>query len=534
MKKLSVCSALIGCLLLAGELQAQTIAGRVTAGPYTVRNSSAFETPKKFAIRDPLTFSDGVLQISMRDMEFNFQWFSNDLKKVKENTIDVSSKFSKTSGIWGFIKLKTKVYCLAREVFHETENEGLAALELDPQALDVKGNAKSLYRSSGKVQMGIHSVSVSDDKSKFMCRYPLVNRERNDKLNKEVVGIEVFDENLTSLWGGEIEMPYTEARMENLGYTLTNDGKVCLLAKVYEGEDRRDGAKDKTKPNYHFEVLIYQKGSKNAKIIEIKLDTYFNREAYIYQDKAGNIAIAGFYGHGAGAGVDGAYLLTLDVEKATVSKLSGGFYEIPEEFIKSFMSKRQLKKAAKKEEKDDDFDLELANLVVRDIYNTPDGSTKIVSEIYYMVEHTTTDSKGNTHTHYSYVYKDIVIMNIKGGKLDWIKKIPKYTETGNNTDLLSINTMVTGNELHIFWKDKPENSNVPEGEKLAKFGGGNGMLRACTVSAGGELKKYDVVDLEQYDMRFSVRLFTDNGNNTLINTERSRKQNVIFAIDVKP
>lgn len=554
MKKNSLSIALLGFSLCLStiNLDAQTTADKLTVGPYTLRNSDPFETPKGHTIKDPMTFPDGVLQISAQDLEsFHLQWFSNDLKLMKENTVAIRNKFNKDVRFWGFLKLKTKVYAFTREVFHDKEAEGLTVLEIDPKALDIKGNSKNLFTSSGKVRMenvvmtsyglGLSSdaglaydVYVSDDRSKFMCSYALASRERNDKLNKDIIGIQVYDENLVNLWGAELEMPYTEAKMDNLGYTLTNDGKVCLLAKVYEGESKRDGARNKEKPNYHFEVLIYQKGSKTPKIIEIKLDNYFNRESYIYQDKAGNIAVAGFYGQKAGSSVDGAYLLTLDIEKAIISKVNGGFYEIPLDFIKSFLSERQKRKVEKKEEKDDDFDLELRDLVIRSIYSTPDGSTKIVAEIFKVIEHTTTHN-GQTTTRYTYAYNDVVIMNVKGGKLDWIKKIRKNTETGSSAlELLSINSMVTGNDLHIFWKDKPENSNVPEGEKLAKFGGKDGMLRACKISANGQMENFDIVDLEKYEMRFSIRRFSDNRNNTLINTERSRKVNLMFALDVKP
>src|SRR6218665_1866187 len=150
MKKISVYSTFLCCLLLTGSLFAQKLEGSVTTGPYTVRNSGAFETPKKFVIRDPLTFPDGVLQISARKLQFNFQWFSNDLKKVKENTVDAGTKFNESVNLWGFVKLKTKVYCFGREVFRETENEGITALEIDPQSLDIKGSAQNLYKSSWK------------------------------------------------------------------------------------------------------------------------------------------------------------------------------------------------------------------------------------------------------------------------------------------------------------------------------------------------------------------------------------------------
>ncbi len=551
MKTKQIFTFLVCSFIFAGGIRAQAVAGKVTAGPYTFRNSSPFETPKGYAIKKPLVFADGILQVSVKGTDgYHFQWFSNDMKMLKDNTIDLNGRFGPKTTFSQFLQLKTKVYAIGREVFKERETEGMCAFEIDPKGLDVKGDVKHLFESSGKVRtmsfgfygagmmMNVdgtsgYDLNISEDKSKFMYTFSLAPKEKRDKLNKDVVGMYVFDENLTKVWGDEVEMPYTEAKMDNLGYTVTNDGKVCLLAKVYEGDDKKDGAKDKTKPNYHFEVIIYQKGAKSPKIAEIKLDNYFNREASIYQDKTGNIVVAGFYGqNGKTQGIDGTYMLTLDIEKGSVSKVNGGFYEIPSDFIKTFMSERQKKKAEKKEEKDDGFDLELRNLVIRDIYSLSDGSTKIVSEIYWVEAHTTRNSNGTTSTYYTYNYNDVVIMSIKGGKMEWIKKIAKITES-TAPGMLSISTVVIGTDLHIFWKDKPENSNVPEGERPDKFGGRDGMLRACKVSVNGDMKKYDITDLKEYEIRCSIREFQNNGNNTLSNTERSKKKNVMFALDVK-
>jgi hypothetical protein len=93
---------------------------------------------------------------------------------------------------------------------------------------------------------------MSHDETKFLYTYSLVPKEKKDKINKEVVGMQVFDENLVKQWGDDYQMPYTEAKMDNLGFILSDDLKVYLLAKVYDGDSPKEGKKDKTKPNYHF------------------------------------------------------------------------------------------------------------------------------------------------------------------------------------------------------------------------------------------------------------------------------------------
>lgn len=197
----------------------------------------------------------------------------------------------------------------------------MSALEFFPDKLDFANKSKNLFLAGNKVAFGMngfYGFDVSNDETKFMCNYSLAPKERNDKLNKEIIGMQVFDENLNKIWGEEFIMPYSEAMMDNLSYTISDDGKVYLLAKVFENDNRKEVGKDKRSPSYHFEVLVYQKDSKTPKIIGIKIDTNFPREAYIYEDNNHSIIVAGFYAKKANehaSPIDGAYLVRLDVEK---------------------------------------------------------------------------------------------------------------------------------------------------------------------------------------------------------------------------
>ncbi|MCW3072401.1 MAG: hypothetical protein JWO44_2291 [Bacteroidetes bacterium] len=561
MKNKLLLTAILGFSFCAVNVNAQRTAGKKTAGPYTIRNSEIFESPKGHLVMDPLDYGkDGIVQINCDGLEsINLQKFSADLKFQKENTIEIKDKFNERVNLWGILKLKNKAYLMAREVFRETETEGLTALELAPLELNVVGSAKNLFQSSGKVRMatmafgyypgilppeGLQSpydFYISNDNTKFLTTYYLTSKERNDKLNKDVVGMQVFDENLVKQWGQEFEMPYTEAKMDNLGYTLGNDGKVYLLAKVYEGESKKDGAKDKTKANYHFEVMVFQKGVKTPKSVEIRLENgFFNKDAYIYQDSKNNIVIAGFYGKptnakgGESIPVQGSYMVTLDVEKSTISKVNGGYYEIPSDLIKAFSSDREKRKMEKKEEKDDNNDIGIDYLRIRDIYEMPNGSTKIVSEQYIVVVTVTYTSNGPRTTYKTFA-DDIFVISIDAqGKQEWVRKIPKAQFNGDPFGKgLSINSIAVGDDIHVFYKDKPENSNLSVNEAPKRFGGINGMLRAVTVNAKGEVKGYDLVDVAPYDMHFNIRNFVYGGNKNLISTERRKRENMLFSIDVK-
>lgn len=536
-----------------------TTMAQVTSGPYTVRNSVEFESPKKHVVSDPIAYGDlGIIQVNINQPEsFSFQLFNNDLEYQKENTVKTEGKLNDRVQYERIMKFKNKTYVFFRDVFREEKKEGISALEFSPKDLDFVGNSVNLFKSSDKVRVyggdvynpaygsnagktsayGYNFI-LSEDETKFLYTYSLVPKERKDELSKDIIGMYIFDENLKQVWGEEHQMPYSEAKMDNLGYTLANDGKVYLLAKVYEGVNPKDGkSKDKKEPNYHFEILVYDKGVKTPKTIEIKLDNNFPKSAYIYEDASKNIVIAGFYGRAANKPVDGAFVVKLDVASGTVSKVNGGYYEIPSDIIKSFTSEREKRKMEKKEEKDEDNDIGIEHLQIKDIFAMPDGSTKIVSEQYWVkVTYYYDSSCKCMRTRYDTYADDIFVLSIdKGGKLEWVKKIPKSQHAGNAAALgLSINTYTTGNDVHVFYIDNIKNMNLPENMAPKRHEDRRGgFLTGVTINPKGDVKKHSLGEIETYETNFYIREFVDGKHSNLISTERRKKKNILFSIDIK-
>ena len=551
--KLRSILTIIGVLSFIGmSMQAQN----KTAGPYTVRNSEKFEVPKKHKTMDPIPYGKlGIIQVNSRDLEsFNFQLFDNNLKKIKENNSVVGNKLHDDVSMPNFVKLKNKSYLFVREVFRDTKTEGITAMEFDPNSLDFVGTGRNLFKSSDKVRMttftmgwgGGSTVSpsgfdaydfvTSDDKTKFFFSYALVPKDKHDKERKGVIGMYVSDENLKKLWSGEFEMPYTEKKMDILAYTLGNDGKVFLLAKVYEGDNAKEG-RDKVVPNFHYEILIYDKGNPEPQKVQIKLEKYYPKTVLLYQDQNQNMILAGFYSRAVNKAVDGYYMVKLDIEKGTVSKVNEGYYEIPSDIIKSYTSDREKRKMEKKERKDEDNDIGVDNLQIRKIYNMPDGTTKVVSEQYVVIANTYYDpNTHSTRTTYNTFADDIFLISIDAkGKLEWVKKLPKAQHSGDARGAgLSLNTYVTGNDLNLFYIDniKNEHLSVNEAPKRHENGRG-GYLTAIRISPNGDQKRYNLGEIDDYETNFYIRYFVDGENNNLISTERRKKEDMLFSIDIK-
>lgn len=542
-------------LLIAASLLPATLSGQTT-GPYTIRHSAEFESPKGHPLYKAIPYDNkGIVQVNVKGSKsFSFQLFNDNLEYVKENTILSEGLLAERSTFKSMVKLNNKTYCFFRDVYKEDKTEGISALEFDPDKLDFVGKSKNLFKSSSKIRIGGtiidygfgesgtfslgYTFRVSNDRTKFLYTYDLLPAERKDELNKDIVGFYVFDENLNRLWGEEIEMPYTEAKMDNLEYLLSDDGKVYLLAKVYEGVNPKDKAKDKSNPNYNYEVLIYEKGQRIPKIIEVKLDNYFTKDLYLYEDANHKIVVAGFYTKGINSPIDGAFMVRLDVEGGTISKLNGGYYEIPSDVIKSYMSDRQKEKIEKKEKKhkdDETKELGINNLQIRDIYAMQNGSSTIIAEQYWVEVYTHYNGKTTTTTYKTFAF-DIFVMNIDAnGKLAWVKKVPKRQRSGDAMGKgLSLSSYAIGNDVHLFYIDHIENFDLPETEApRTHMNNAGGFLVGVHINETGMIRKYNLGDVKQYETNFFIRDFIDGRNNNLIDVERKKKKNILFSIDIK-
>lgn len=503
-------------------------------GQYNIKTSPEFENEDGMPLDQTNPYMDGRVLLTYAkgdDLDkIGFQLFDN-MQMKTSSQVDVKALFANKRSYYDRVTvMNTKSYIMVREVFRETKTEGISAVELSPSTLQISGSPIKLFESSRGIAGGRYGYSVvkSNDKSKLFYSYHLINKERKDAINKEEYGFYMFDENMKQLWGGEVEMPYTEARMNVLDYEVSDDGKLYYLISV-NGGDGQDS---------HFELLVYENAKNKPGVVEIKIDENIPRNVYIYEDKKNNLVVAGFYSKKGNPSIDGAFMVKLDPSTKKISKVGGGYYEIPSEIIKSFMTDKQKEKLEKKEKKnegDERKDLGINDLLIRDFHFLDDGSVVIVSEVYYVVTHTYYNGKTTTTTYTTYA-KDIIVFNIDpAGKLAWIRKIPKSQRAGNAAGPgLSLSSMVKGKHVYIFYLDHIENFTLKEDEapRVHQDGRG-GYVAAVDIDEKGVVKKTNLGEAEQYETNLYMRNFIDGKKNNLITVERKRKKNMLFSIEIK-
>lgn len=523
---------LILLLLTTGQLlTAQTSQGKTvskTPSPYSLKHSEEYKSPKRHRLIDCEGYGkDGIIQFSCRGLKsFAFQQFSNDLKLKKENLVEVQSRVPSDDDMMYLAHINTKTYLLTR-------NGGTVSyLEFFQDKLDFAAKSSVLFNTSDEIRGGI-SMLASNDSSKVMFYYSLKPKIKRDALSKEIIGVQVFDYKFGKLWGAEYEMPYSEAKMDILDYTLANDGTIYLSTKVYINDTRKDKTRDGD-VNYNYEIFALQKDSRKPKTVTISVDNKFPTSATIFEDANHNILIAGFFSKEAHGVIEGAYTVKLAVEGEKLVKVNGGYYEIPTEIIKQNESLRTQKKLSKKEAKGKDVGL--YNMIIRSIISMPNGSVKMVAENFYVVATTTSNGKTSTTTYNSYAEEVYVFSIDVKGKMEWIKKLPKAQRSGGSIGpAISIKVMPVGNDLHIFYLDDVENdkilkTNAPPRVYQAHRGG---SLIGIAIDAKGNTNRYNLGDVKEYKTNFFIRYFSKGGNNNLISSERRKRKNMLFSLYVK-
>ncbi len=141
-------------LILSFLFIGTSIAQVQQAGPYSVRASEEYKSPKKHRIGEPLDYGeDGIIQVSSRGCKsLAFQLFSESLKYKSGNVASTENLLNERTNYDRFVRFKNKTYLFVRDVNREASTEGISALEFSPEKLGFVGKSKSLFQSSDKVR----------------------------------------------------------------------------------------------------------------------------------------------------------------------------------------------------------------------------------------------------------------------------------------------------------------------------------------------------------------------------------------------
>ncbi|MEQ1553343.1 MAG: hypothetical protein ABL929_04140, partial [Ferruginibacter sp.] len=353
-----------------------------------------------------------------------------------------------------------------------------------------------------------YKFNYDADESKILVSYRLKPEEKNDKKNYDKLGMFVFDETMSKLWGGEFTMPYTEAIMDNSDFSVDSKGNAYLLSKVYDSEKRKEKDKETGKAGYHYEVLKFTKDSKQVLHSSLDVGDFFIRDASLVENSLHEMIITCTYSKKAkGTGTDGVFLAIMD-QAGKISKYKNGYYEFPLEELTKFESARSKRKMEKK------GDYEAPNLKVRNLIVEKDGGVFIDLEEYW-IEEQTYYNNGHTTTTYIYHYENIVVSKIKAdGTFAWVRKIPKMQKGYSGRGTMGYTLVSDASGYYFLYLDNKKNMELEEDEapKYHQDGFG-GQVVVTKIDNAGVMTKEIVFDTREEEvMIFPANFKKINGN----------------------
>lgn len=435
-----------------------------------------------------------VVSFKMSKGKVTLQKF--DSPNLNQEFFKVYEDFPKGTVYEDDIDTEDNVYILYSVWDRENQTEQLYIRTIDKSTGDFIGEGKRIIAVDGKVTGGDGNkfkLARSFDGNKILVYYRKKPEKRNDKINKDVIGLYSFDKQMEKVWGQDVEMPYTEARMNNIDYTIDKDGNVYILTEVLkEGETKMYDRDDN--PNFNYQLVVISESGVDVSASDVDVNGKYVTQVNFYEGKNESLILAGFYGNKRGRQVDGIFYCNVNKDgKESDFKT----YEIPSEIIKQYMSTRAQNKIDKKEGKGKDIGL--TNMRIREITFEKDGSVLISSEEYFF---TVTYNQKTGQTYYNHYYQDILITKInKDGELAYWKKMPKNQYAGGTSSPvyrggMGYKVVNTDKFYYYIFLDNVKNIELATNKEPARHQDGfGGFLTAYQVDKEtGEVKKLSIVD----------------------------------------
>lgn len=533
----------------------------------TVSEDYSYEVSEPYEVidgsKDYFIFKDRMISIKMRKKSFYIQQFdTNSLKELKRKEYDVSEILPDNFHPEGTKQLQGKIYFFYSSWSgRKTQHERLYYLTIDVNSAEIVGDPVQVVDVEGKLAgsfftlvsvMGIpvsmgtvdkFDILTSQDSTKILIQYRKKPKVKRDTKSHDIIGVSVFNSDMSPIWDKEFKMPYTERRMDLLDFAVDNEGRGYALSKVFKDDSNQDKKKKRDETaNYHIELFRLQQGESEIAKTKIELDGIFINGISLFESGNNQLFCAGYYNKGLLKGnfiskthnkssADGIVIIKLTKEGEVLKTYTK---EIPLEVINTYISDRAKEKNKKKEEDDE---AELQNMVLRDLIIYDDGGLAMVGEQYFIKEHHT-----QKYTYYTYHYYNILITKINAdGSLAWMNKIPKKQIGKNGMGGMSYTYLSTTGYHYLLFLDNVKNMELPKNEFPSKHSDGKGgYFTSYKINdTNGAVTKGSVFDTRNLTDDFNAHQFSTNrviktsDSEFIVEVYKKKKEDVLVKISVK-
>lgn len=533
----------------------------------TASEDYSYEVGEPYEVIDGVkryfTYQDQMISIKMHKKSLYIQQFdTKSLKELQRKEYDTREVFPDNFQPEGIKQVQNKIYFFYSSWSgKKTQLERLYYITIDVNSAEIIGDSIQFVEVEGKlagsfiasgsimgipVSMGTYNkfdILTSQDSTKILVQYRKKPEVKRDTKSHDIIGVSVFNSNMSPIWNNEFEMPYTERRMNLLDFAVDNEGRGYILSKVFKDDSNKD-KKKKTDDmsNYDFELFTLLQDQNKIRKTKIDLEGAFINGISLFESGNNQLFCAGYYNSGLLEGgflnkkqnkrsADGVIIIKLSKEGEVLKTYK---QEIPIGVINMNVSN---KVQGKNEKIDEEGSAELQNLVLRDLIIYDDGGLAMVGEQYFITERRT-----QKRVYYVYHYASILITKINAdGSLAWMNKIPKHQVGGNGLGGMSYTYLSSLNAHYLLFLDHVKNMELAENKYPHVHNDGHGgYLTSYKISdVSGEVTKGSVFDTRNLTEDFNAHQFSTNrviktsDSEFLIEVYKKKKEDVLIKISVK-
>lgn len=502
--------------------------------------SEGYPTNYKSFHQKYLLVGNTVYMIKFYKKNYVLQVYDKTSKKI------ISSKeipaFGKEQYIVDFVNVKDQACLFYSKWDGKKKAEQFYVKKIDKQTSSFD-NGQLLFEHSGKIAgiYGIYAKSIlktiqknnlyfSSDSSKILIQSRSIPQSRDDKVNKDIINISVFDANFNLLRQESVKMPYPEVKMNNLTYSIDKQGNVFLLAKVFNSDKAVDDIGGEL--NYHLELMKLKQDE--VEIYKIGEDKFYYTQSVLQENAIGDMTLTCLYNDHYKKHYTKGYMFQSLSLNNTLSKVNT--MTLPKVLYKQNEEDEAQKDVDKADSKGEDYIKDLKILAIKTM---EEGGVLIISEINTIQPVQSNITVGMPAVG---LYTDMYLVRLdKDGRLIWMKKIPK--EQGGVIGTPSFLYSYKNDQYSFYMLNNKENLSLKDNEKAKVAHADYSFTLHKLDDKSGKMSAYLLIDdirilnidktnlyLNHYDHFLSRAVITNTG---IIYEVRKKevKEDVMIHVD---
>lgn len=398
-------------------------------------------------------------------------------RKISEAFIAGSNLFAVSAGM---DRKEKRKYLIVDQFNAET----LEFIRTVAQNVDDYSGLKGMYMYGvGAIraadEMYEEDVAVSQN-GKYWAIYSSSYTKQRDA--NEGINLGVYDQDGEMVWNMNEDLEFRSQDIDLGALEVAGNGEVYLRCNQYS----------RTSSSWSNKTMQIQRNGSEITSVSLPEETTGMTGVIWGVMDNGNWEIYG-YTRSEGGRINGYKWMIYDpINERVISENSGTFSE---DFIRQFISQKVEEKAEKKGE---EVDLGISSFKARQIIKSDDGTMFMVGEQFEFIVRTYTDSKGGTHTTYTYKYGAIIVIKLdKAGNMLWSARIPR-SQISSKPKFVGHYLNVCNGEVSVFFNDNVRNCETPNEFEAKRYLADteNSRIHVYHISADGEVEGYAMPESE--------------------------------------